>query len=121
MVDSKYHTIFLNDRLLKDCAKIISIMNNNIEMYYKLNDQLVSIYQLMKVYESSLPKDITRYKGLGEQNPMQLAESTLYLENRTLVRYTIEDIVKEIDAIRYMESNRQELLKDVNVTRQDIE
>ena len=121
LVDSKFHTIFLNDRLLKDCTNIINIINSNQLLVYKLNDQITNIYQLMKSYEAALPKDITRYKGLGEQDPMQLAESTLYLENRTLIRYTIEDIVQEIDTIRYIESNRQELLKNINIKRQDIE
>lgn len=121
LVDSKYQTVFINNRFLKDCTRIYKIINNNTQLTYKLNGQVTNIYNLMKIYESSMPKDVTRYKGLGEQNPTQLAESTLYEENRTMIRYTIDDIVKDIEAIRYIESNRQELLKNVNVTRQDIE
>lgn len=121
LVNSKYHTIFLDDRLLKDCGKILKILHNDNLTVFKLNGEVTNLYHLMKAYESSMPKDITRYKGLGEQNPAELAESTLYIENRTLIRYTIEDVIKEIETIRYIESNRNELLKNVNVTRQDIE
>lgn len=121
LVDSKYQTIFLNDKLLRDCSKTIEILSNNSTDKYKVNGQAVTLYQLMKAYESSQPRNVTRYKGLGEMNPMQLAESTLYNDNRTLMRYTIEDVIQEIEAIRYIESNKDILLKNVNVKRQDID
>ena len=55
-------------------------------------------------------------------NPNQLAESTMHPDSpyRTLLRYTLESAKEEVEMIRYIESNRQELIKDVHVTRLDL-
>ena len=122
LVESKYQTIFINDKFIEGCTKIFDIMKNNDKVMYKLNGDIVTIYTLMKAFEASAPSSVTRYKGLGEQNPEQLAESTLHPDSdRTLIRYTIEDVKQEIESIRYLESNRALLLQNTKVTRQDIE
>ena len=38
--------------------------------------------------------EITRFKGLGEMNPKTLAETTLNVKTRTLLRVTIESIIE---------------------------
>lgn len=43
------------------------------------------------------PKDITRFKGLGEMNPEQLWDTTLNPETRTLVQLTTSDMAKTLE------------------------
>ncbi|OGQ21835.1 MAG: DNA gyrase subunit B [Deltaproteobacteria bacterium RIFCSPHIGHO2_02_FULL_44_16] len=61
----------------------------------------VATFQGIKDYilsEGQKGQDIQRYKGLGEMNPIQLWETTLNPEKRTLLQVTVEDAV-EADSI----------------------
>lgn len=50
----------------------------------------------------------------------QLGQSTLDPNYRVLIRVTMEDAKEEIKRIRFLESNRKELLKGVSATRHDL-
>ena len=64
---------------------------------------------------------VQRYKGLGEMDANELAESTLLPEQRTLIQYTLESAKDEIEQIRYYESNKDRFLELItNVTRNDL-
>jgi DNA gyrase/topoisomerase IV subunit B len=82
----------------------------------------MSILEIMKLYKNISPNGIQRYKGLGEMQDWELAESTLYPgSDRTLVRYTMEDALDEINAIREYESDTKKILTLVNnVSREDL-
>ena len=118
--NNKYQTLFLKDTLINDCKNIIYIMNKNPVLTYKLNGEVVSLYGLMNTFDKSVPKNIERYKGLGEMDGPRLEESTVSPENRTLIQYTIEDFKKELDQIKYYESNKYELISHAKLTRFDI-
>ena len=52
---------------------------------------------------------------LGEMNPKELAISTVHPDyNRTLIRYTTDDIEREIQEIRRIDSNMKELLEGID-------
>ncbi len=54
-------------------------------------------------------------------NGKQLADSTLHPDSdRTLIQYTLESAKKEIEMIRYLESNKQELIRNVKASRLDL-
>ena len=77
----------------------------------------------MTEYDKCQPSGLMRLKGLGEQDPEELAETVVYpgdMGNRVLIRYTMESAVEEINKIRELESNKNLLLKDLVVTRMDI-
>lgn len=120
VVNGKYQTLFFNGNLIEDCKDIISIMKKNSAYAYSVNGAVKSLYELMTIFESNSPKGIERYKGLGEMDGPKLQQSTLDFDNRTLIRFTLEDAQKEIDMIRYYENNINELISTVKVSRFDV-
>ena len=121
LIDSKSQIVFLNERLLTDSKNIIDHIDRNMYMFYKINGVIRSLYDLMRSFKLSTPPNITRFKGLGEMDPQQLADSTLHPDtDRTLIQYTIDDVKSEIETIQYLESNKGELIKDIKVSRSDI-
>ena len=129
----------IHEQMLKDSAEMIKIINKNKEWYYKINGEIGTIYDIMEGFEKTQPSHLQRYKGLGEMDEDQLAESTLLPDitiplkvddgkrtrnvtgNRTLIRYTLEDAKEEIELIRKYESDYSQLFKFVgNVSRQDL-
>ena len=129
----------MSENLIKQCKPILDMIEKNNELYYLVNGKVASIYTIMKLFEKLQPSHLQRYKGLGEMDANQLAESTLLpggqtiqmlgdgnkkievTGNRTLIRYTIEDVKEEIAIIRNYESDFSQLFKFVgNVSRQDL-
>lgn len=118
----KSNLIIFNDKFIHDCNSILNIMRDNKHLYYLINNEKKSLYEIMNIYESAMPSDVQRYKGLGEMNKDALAESTIHPNgDRTLIRYTLQSAKDEINAIREYESNSKKILELVgNVTRDDL-
>ena len=116
------NTLFMNDRLIRDCKPILDIIEKNQYLYYRMNDRVSSLYEVMKAFEKAQPNRLQRYKGLGEMDADQIAISTMREDgDRTLIRYTIDDVKEEISAIREYESDFSKLFKMVGtVNRQDL-
>lgn len=120
LADNKMQRAIFNDRLINECKDLIGYIENSPK-FFMLNDQVVTLYELMKAFNAFIPANLTRYKGLGEMNGEQLAESTLHPDsNRTLMRYTVEDVKAEIEAIRAIESDKASLLKDIKISKYDL-
>lgn len=110
LVDSKINTLIMNDKLITLCDKVMEFLDNSPNEYL-LNGEPVSLYRIMSIFDTFKPDKLKRYKGLGEMNEEQLQETSLHPDmNRTLIRYTSEDIMKEIEQIRFIESNKNKLL-----------
>ena len=119
-IDYQYYTMFITDEFMHAASRVLNYIRT-ARPYYLVNGQPMSLYGLMSLFDSELPSNLTRYKGLGEQDDDQLAVSALRPDgDRTLIRYTIEDAKREIESIRYYESNKYDLIKDAHVTRFDI-
>ena len=56
---------------------------------------------------------VTRFKGLGEMNADQLAESTMSPDTRTLIQYSVNDINESIKIIRQYDSNKKMILQKI--------
>ena len=108
-----YHTIYLNDMLKRDIAQNLAGYTNkeSVKDQLYLNGKPVSMYELMSEFGRFMPPKLARFKGLGEMDPMMLAESTLLPgSDRHLIKYTFEDLDKEIMEMRNLNSNKDMLL-----------
>ena len=121
LLNKQYETFIINDSFLNECKSIFEYFKSNDYLYFNMNGEIVSLYKLMKAFEAYAPSHLQRYKGLGEMDSKQLKNSTLHPDSdRTLIQYTLESATKEIEMIRYYESNKQELIKNVKTSRLDI-
>jgi DNA gyrase subunit B len=67
-----------------------TLLNGGHEMVAVSFDELLQVVSMIGKKDLS----IQRYKGLGEMNPIQLWETTMDPERRTLLQVTIEDAVE---------------------------
>jgi DNA gyrase/topoisomerase IV subunit B len=120
LFNSAYQTIFYNQRLLNDCAEIINMINRS-EDYYKMNGKTCTIYELMLAFNNFKPKNLTRYKGLGEMPPKMLGISTVIPgSGRILKQYTITDVKKELKLITELQNDKSAFTKGIKVRKEDI-
>lgn len=122
LANNKIQTAVFNQNMLNDCQdRIARFISKSDPNGYILNDNKVSLFKLMEEFSKYTPKGLQRYKGLGEMDPPELGVSALHPEfNRTLIRYTTTDIVKEIEEIRRIDSDKSELLKDTEPSGFDL-
>lgn len=121
LIGNLYQTVFINEQFRKEVAIIQEYMVKNECLFYKLNDVITSLYNVLKAFEVFHPSSLVRYKGLGEMTASQLGKSTIHPdEQRTLIRYTSQDIIKETNMMRYIDSNRNLLLDGITVRRKDV-
>lgn len=122
LYNERYHRIFLNERFINKCMDLIDHINNSPKEYI-LNGEKVTLYGLMTAFKKVEPKNLKRYKGLGEMNPDQLFESTFDPSdesNRTLIQYTMESAKEEIELMRILDTNTKDLLNDIRIKKDDL-
>jgi len=121
-VIDKSNVAIINAKFIADCENVIKILEANNHLYYLIDGDKKSLYEIMNLYEKSTPSGIKRYKGLGEMSKEQMAESSLRADmSRTLIRYTMNDIKETFETIRSYESNSKLILNLCNnVTRDDL-
>ena len=116
----KNQNIPINATFIRNCYEAIRLIAKNERRYFRVNGQVMSLYEVMNLIDKLLP-NLMRFKGLGEQNPSELRESTMSIQNRTLIQYTLESAKDEIEMIRIIDSDKSALLRGIHITRQDLE
>ena len=78
----------------------------------------------MKIYS----KVVGRFKGLGELNGEQLYDTTLDINNRVSIQYTVEDVERELAIFEMTHGNtkqnandRKALMKKYKIKREDLD
>lgn len=112
----------LSEKFFNDCKDIIKIIKSNDCLHYYIDNQSMTINQIMTLYEKSAPNGVHRYKGLGETSEEILEKSVMSpLEDRVLIQYTLDDIKEALTTVREYESDKKKILSLVgNVTREDL-
>ena len=78
------------------------------------------VIRLVSMFRKSEPKNIERAKGLGSLNDIEIGESTLDPRNRKLLRYTTEDITREIEEMRQVNDDKFTLIKDIDISQYEF-
>lgn len=115
----KSHTIVLNQELSNACAPLLPFIDSSDKRYI-MNGKKVGLYEIIRTFRDSEPKNIERAKGLGAMNSLEIGISTLSPENRKLLRYTTEDISKEIEEMRKINDDKFTLIKDIDISQYEF-
>lgn len=106
-----YNKIFVTPMLMKEASILFKYVDSADEVY-NVNGTPMTMYGLMATFNKFRPNNRERFKGLGEMDPEMLAVSTLRPDgDRHLVQYTIDDLEKDLEEMRRINSNKELLLK----------
>ena len=117
LINGRIETIFYNQRFIEDCDPLIRPIKKAISedhMRFIVNGQKVGLYDMVSMAMNTIG-NMNRFKGLGEMNADQLAESTMSPNTRTLIQYTVDDINETTKIIRQYDSNKKLILQETGV------
>lgn len=132
VVNGKYNLIKVSKRLLKKCSYLIHVYNGyGYELVMKENKkdtQNATIGEFLDYAQKVLPSIQERYKGLGELNSGDLHKTTLDLNNAVSIRYTVDDVKKELETFELTHGNskaaaegRKKMMKEYKINREDLD
>lgn len=85
-----------------------------------------TIGQILEICQKFAPDVSNRYKGLGELNPVEMAEIAMNPNNRMLIQFTIEDMefVRKTFDVLFLDSHRptrKQMVQEANISEDDID
>lgn len=119
LVNEKSHTVIMHQTLMNACTPLLPYIDNS-DKEYLVNGKKMGLYELLKLFRESEPKNIERAKGLGSLDAREIGISTLDPHNRKLLRYTCEDIEKEIEEMRRVNDDKFALIKDIDISKYEF-
>lgn len=123
LINGRIETLFYNDRFIQDCKPLIDPIKKALaenHLMFLVNGEKTGLYDLVSSAMNS-SMSVSRFKGLGEMDAYQLAESTMDPNTRTLIQYTVDDINETIKIIRQYNSNKKMILQKIgSIDRRDL-
>ena len=122
LIGKEVETVYYNERFIQECSKIIppikkALSENHMEFF--INGNKVGLYTMIN--SAMNIAEVSRFKGLGEMNGDQLAESTMNPDTRTLIQYTVDDINDTVNIIRNYDSNKKLIFTEIgNIDRGEL-
>ena len=117
--ESGVQSVVITPQFMNDIGPLIPYIDAS-EKRYLINKKRVGLYELTHEIRNSEPKNMERAKGLGEMNPRELGISTLDPAHRKLLRYTTNDINKEIELMRKVNDDKFSLLKGIDISQYEF-
>ena len=132
VVDGKYALIKITKRFFMKTSYLIPVIRKYghvIEVKEKDKEPVsMTIAEFLDSCTKLLPKIKTRFKGLGELNGEELFKSTLDINNRVSIQYTVEDAERELGIFNITHGgskadaeNRKEMMKSYKINREDLD
>lgn len=132
VIDGKFCSVNVSNRFIKKSDGIIPIIRKygyNIEVQEKGKEsKMMTIGEFLDDAMKYSLKIKTRFKGLGELSGKQLRETTLDMNNRVSVQFTIEDVERELEIMNMIHGpskkdleKRKELMKNYKIKRDDLD
>jgi DNA gyrase/topoisomerase IV subunit B len=94
----------------------------------KETEKKMSIAKFLDECAKLTPDILHRFKGLSEINPSDLHNTTMDINNRISVQYTIEDVEKELALFKITHGtssedaeNRKKMMKAYKIKREDLD
>lgn len=115
IVNGRLNTIRVAQRFIQKCEELIPIYKKYgylLEVKEKGKDPMVlSVGRFLDLCVKLSPEIIHRYKGLGELEPSEIHQTTLDINNRTSVCFTMEDAKRELEIFNTLHSPSKQYLE----------
>lgn len=125
-------TIKVSRRFYKKTSDIIPVIK---EYGYKLcikekgkDNNVMSIGEFLDYTMKLYPRILSRFKGLGELNGADLFKTTLDINNRTSIQYTVDDVERELAIFEMTHgttpqnaADRKAMMKRYKIKREDLD
>ena len=110
IIDGRYQSIEISERLIRKAQPLISIINNYSWGARKLKlkniktgtEYSLSLVEMLKMLKKFQPDILHRFKGLGENNPEDIKLTTMDPNTRSLIQVHISDIENDMKVFQIL-------------------
>ena len=132
IVNGKFVIVKISPRFFKKTAELTPIYKQyGYSLSVKVNDgepKQMTIGEFLDDCIKVMPDILFRYKGLGELDGKELRATTLDINNRISVQYTLEDVERELEIFKMTHgggkadvAKRKAMMKSYKIKREDLD